>query len=390
MTAPARWLPRLALAALAAAIAAAAGSAWLAPAAPAATDADRALYERLSAATMSGWDAGRGGFVAKDTRPDEDAVELMLARGRDGDSLARARGMATLGWMHQLLDTVGGGYVNTLRDADPTRTGFDKETIPNARRLELLAFAATAGDARARRDGAAVADYAERVLLDPRGGFVSGQAGSRDLVPEVNGVALQAWLRWGALTGASSRRDFAWKSLARLWRENHDPALGFLRRNDAGQMRGPALLADQVEMGRAYLFSWAATGRDSDLARARAIADDLHAHFVDAEKGGFHMEYGAERFGHAAGKREPFADNARAARFLAELASAAGDSAYADAARRTWAAAEKPLAKAQLDAAPWALAVRALWSPDLPPRASWVEPPKHVTPQVIRIGRIRK
>ena len=340
--------------------------------APVIAPADQALYDRLCVAVSAAYDSSRGGFVSKSGEPHEGAIELMLARGRDGDPLAMARALRTLAWTRALLDTTGGGYVNGTRDKDPMKAFLDKGTIPNARRLELLtqAWAATK-DPTYQRDGRFVIDFFERVLLDPRGGFYTGQVGSIDLEPEANGIALQAWWRWAAVNAAPERRDFALKSEARLWSDCRLPELGFVRRTTFGQMREPALLGDQVEMGRAHLYAWSATGRDSELVRAREVAAHVLARFRDPAKGSFRMEYAYERFGHALRARRPFDDNARAARFLVELGRATADTVYVNAARGAWAAFDREFDKSKFEAADWALSVRALWAEDLPAKSGW-------------------
>lgn len=334
--------------------------------------ADQALYDRLCVAVSAAYDSNRGGFVSKSGEPHEAAIELMLARGRDGDLLALDRALRTLAWTRGLLDTTGGGYVNGTRDKDPNKAFLDKGTIPNARRLELLTQAWVATKAHSYlRDGRFVVDFFERVLLDPRGGFYSGQGGSIDLEPESNGIALQAWWRWAAANAAPERRDFAWKSEARLWRDCRLPELGFVRRTTFGQMREPALLGDQVEMGRAHLYAWSATGRDSEMTRAKQVAAHVIEKFRDPAKGSFRMEYAYERFGHALRTRRPSDDNARAARFLVELGRATGDTLYVNAARRAWAAFDRDFDRSKFEAADWALSVRALWAEDLPRRSGW-------------------
>ena len=64
-------------------------------------------------------------------------------------------------------------------------------------------------------------------------------------------------------------------------------------------------------------------------------------------------------------------ENARAARFLAELTQLTGDERYAAAARRTLHAFDERFDKLGLDAADWALAVRALSVPELPLAPAW-------------------
>ena len=363
------------------------------PRAPVVNPADRALYEQLCGGVAAAYDSALGGFVRRDGTPSEAAVELALARGRAGDALAAARAQRTLHWMRALLDTVGGGYVSGTQDLGVVSGSLEKLTSFNAKRLELLAIAARLpGGGVWGHDGRTVADYFDRVLVDPHGGFVTGQVGSRDLEPEANGDALQGWWRWSALLEDPRRRDFCWKTLDRLWSECRDADLGMVRRDTWGTIRDPSLLADQVEMGRALLFAWQAAGRDSDLARARETAMHLLRHFEDPQKGGFREENAYERFGHARRISRPFEDNARAARFLAELGAATGDATWTDAAHRTWTAFEPQFEKPRLELADWALAVRATWAGTGVERAHWAAPPPppRPTPRVIRIGRHRK
>lgn len=347
---------------------------------PAADPADRALYDRLSLQVMTLYDEPRGGFVRRDSRPSEAAIELALVRGAEGDSLALGRALATLRWMHGLLDTVGGGYFEGARDADAATASFEKRTDSNLRRLGLLARVAKRPDDAYARDARRVVDYAERLLVDHPGGFVTSQVGSRDLEPESNGAALRGWWRWAVHTADPRLRDFAILSEERLWKDCRDEDLGLVRRNTWGKVREPSLLVDQVEVGLAFLHGWEAAGRDSDLARARTIAAHVREHFEDTRKGGFREEYAYERFGHSRRSGRPFEDNAVAARFFAELGAATADTAYTNVARRAWAAFDKQFEKPKLESAEWALALHATWSGPALARSDWGERAKKAAP----------
>ena len=359
-------------------------------AAPRMTDEDARL-ERLYDQVASAYDGGRGGFVRGDGAPIEGAIELGFARGRaEGDPEWLARAHATVDWMHSLIDSTGGGFFLRLSDSDPSQTTFDKPTWANARRLENLIDAWQRGGDEAERGVAAdVVEYMERVLADGRGGFVPGQVGDRDLVPEANGYAIHAWLRWAAATAEPRTREFALRSLDRVWESCWNEGLGLTRRTAFGEHLSAPLLADQALMGRAYVLGAHLGGRQADLDRARRLGDVLLARFEYPEKGGF-----AERATPKDGGRETsrggkeLATNAHAARFLAELASITGDRRYRDAARRAERAFEKNLGRAGVHAADWALAMRALKAPDLPPRPKWKDPPKaKESPRVFRPGR---
>jgi uncharacterized protein YyaL (SSP411 family) len=343
-----------------------------------ATAQDRALYESLSAQVMAAFDSTRGGFVGRDGAPVEGAIELALARGRDGDALALARARQTLHWMHALMDTVAGGYVSTLRDMDPRETRFEKLTSLNARRLEVLTQAlAIEHDPLLEHDAQRVLEYFDRLLTDPRGGFYNGQMGSREFEPEANGIALQGWIRWAAAHDDARRRGHAWRTTDMLWNTCREEDLGMVRRDTWGTIHDPSILSDQVEMARGCLFLFAAAGRDSDGLRAAALVRHLKTHFEDERKGGYREEYAYERFGHAHRASRPSDDNARAARLLIEYGVANADTSAIASARRTLTSFVRDT-RPRLETGEWALALRALWAPPgdaLPARARFAPAP---------------
>lgn len=356
--------------------------------APARATDERARLERWCDQVASCYDSARGGFVDKTGRPSESAVELALALGRErGGEAWKSRALATIRWTHSLLDTVSGGFVTRMPKSSADAAAFETRTDVNGRRLSLLVAAWKAtGDERYRRDARRVAVFVDRVLVDGRGGFVSAQVGDRELVPAANGVAIRAWLTWGALDGDARIRDFAVKSIERVWQTCFDPLGVLLRRGSMGEVVAWPQLADQVEMGRALIASWRMCGRDRDLARARGLGQVLLARFEDRGHGGFMTQARAKKDGTIRRAACVPEENAQAALFLAELAAATGDRDFHEAGRRALAAFAKQQAKAGLQAADWALAERALLSPELPEAPEWratAEP--SATPRVVII-----
>src|SRR5262249_50981446 len=138
---------------------------------------DAARLEHLYGTVAASYDSSHGGFVTRGQAPDESAIELAFALGRElGDPLWTARAQRTVSWMDGLYDSTGGGFFQSLKDANHMETSFEKPTWANARRLENVIEAS-------QRDGgdgqgavaAHVADFMDRVLSDGRGGFVAGQ-----------------------------------------------------------------------------------------------------------------------------------------------------------------------------------------------------------------------
>jgi len=231
---------------------------------------DRALYAGLCERVAAAFDSARGGFVERGV-PCESAVELGLILGRENPkSPWTARSLATIAWTRGLRDTVGGGFLHRATRADPGPSELLKRTDSNARRLENLvqAWLLTA-DPSDRARAAQIVDYMDRVLLDGRGGFLAGQTADVDLIPQANGYAVHAWLAWAAATRDLGKRDFAARSLDRVWETCWVPEIGLIRHDAFGEVVLEPRLVDQVEMGRAFVLAARLIGRSQDATRAR-------------------------------------------------------------------------------------------------------------------------
>jgi uncharacterized protein YyaL (SSP411 family) len=300
-----------------------------------------------------------------------------------------SRAMTTLDWTHGLLDTLVGGFYTSRAKSHEDEDVLLKRTDVNARRLENLTDTwQRTHDERFHQDALRVVDFMERVLLDGRGGFVTAQVGDRDLEPRSNGLAIHAWLVWAAATRSTSQRDFALRSLDRLWETCWTPPLGMVRKDNFGDLTmGPQLL-DQVEMGRAYVLAARLCGRPDDRARAVAIGQLITTRFAEHD-GGFRATSMPKKDGSIKKAPKSPLENARAARFLGELAALTGDTSYQSAAERTIETFRPDWSKAGTGSADWALAARACYAPNLPDGPAWAmdahenDAPPH--PRVVRI-----
>ena len=365
-----------------------------APGAIASSADDRGRFERLCDRVAAAWDSARGGFVDRAGVPCESAVELGLTLGREAaHGEWKARSLATVGWTRALLDTVSGGFVTRQPRSTAEGAAFETRTDVNARRLSALVAAwQVTGDNRYRRDAERVAGFMDRVLLDGRGGFVAAQVGDRGLEPAANGIAIHAWLAWGAASGDRNLRDFALRSIERVWAISYDALGVLLRRGDFGEILTHPRLEDQVEMGRALVLAWHLCGRPPDLERARALGRVMLEKFEDHDRGGFMTQARPKKDGTIRRAGRVAAENARAARFLAELSTATGDREFDEAGRRAWGVFAEQQEKAGLEAADWALAFRASLVPETPAAPAWQtaageSPP---TPRVIFRSRGRR
>jgi uncharacterized protein YyaL (SSP411 family) len=353
---------------------------------------DRALYETACARVAAAHDAKRGGFVARNGVPSDDAVQLALLRAESQDSTEwKQRALATIDWMRALQDSTGGGFYLSAAEATPRLSRNYKPASVNARRLENLirAWRLTRDD-KYRRDAIRVVDYFDRVLLDGRGGFIPGQGSGFDVVAEANGLAVHAWLEWASVTADRAKRDFALLSLDRVWNTCWVPKVGLVGRGSFGEPLGPPTLVDQVEVGRAMVLAAQLARRPQDAERARVLGDLLLANFEDHD-GGFMTKWSMARDGSVRHSDRVPAENARAALFLCELTSLTNDVKYRDAARRAWGDLDRTLDKPRLDAAAWALAIHEAIEPTQPNVPKWpsIAQNSSATPWRIDITRRR-
>jgi uncharacterized protein YyaL (SSP411 family) len=218
--------------------------------------------------------------------------------------------------------------------------------------------------------GARSVDFFERVLLDGRGGFQYGQVGDTELYPAPNGLAIRAYARWAAVTGEKRYLNFAFKSIERVWEHCWDSSGGLLRRGTFGEVLKYPQLEDQVEMGLALLGTYQVAKRPVDLDRAKTLGELLLVRFEDP-RGGFRTQSAPNKSGEVKKAARVDFENARAARFLYELAAAVNDDRFRQAANRAWVPFLEDLGKGDLDAPNWALAARASWAPTVLTPPEW-------------------
>jgi len=325
------------------------------------------LRDSLTGFVATRWDTSASGYFERGGVPYIDAAELGFALGGDGSQEWLARALGTIRCALALEDsTVGGFFTEPPGDLAPGAGMFRKTTMNQATRIEVfLAAYSASGDSTFLKAASRTSRFLERNVLDARGGFAIGPAAPTDLIPEANGAAIRAWLRWYAITGNPVRRDFALKSLSRVWNVTWKDSLGFVRVNTFGDVLEWPNLSDQVEMGRAFVLAVHLLNRPKDLARARLIGDHVLARF-SSPKGGFFNVSEATKTGGVKKSSVKRDANARAVRFLAELSFVTGDPHYREAAQAAALIVLKNVRKRHLEDAEWVLALRALERPELP------------------------
>jgi len=308
--------------------------------------------------------------------------ELLLA-WRTGDERRKARALATLDKETKLLDPVWGGMYQYSTGGDWDHPHFEKIVPVQAGAIENFAqaFAAT-GDKRWRDAAKEVTRYVRDFLTAPDGGFYASQ--DADLVthddppawvdghdfyplddaarrargvPRVdvnvyadrNGMLIQALCAFFEASRDADALAAARKAALRV-AKSHAAPLDGLTHGDAKD--APPLcvlhLADQVEMGRAYLALAEATADPSFVARADALAQTLRDRFEDKKDGGFFSASLDAGAGAALPpRRKPFEENARAARFLIRLHHFTGEELWTESAARALRVFADPAAIAE-------------------------------------------
>ena len=315
-----------------------------------------------------GWGKGKIKF------PWFEALERELRRAWRVPSEAERgqRALRTLLEVEQLLDPVAGGLFQYSDNGAWSSPHYERVMKTQAGVLEAyaLAYAQTGGE-RWRRAASQIARHLTGPLRDPESGFFYA---SQDADPppsaleaglsaedyyaldaagrarymgqpridthryaEHNGRALAALARLATVKGDTSM-------LAELSRTARE-LLRFAERRPGAALRVPhrlkgekqplTHLADQVEVARALLWLHVGTSDPTQLEAAFALARGFVAELSDPEGGGFFAHSrDASLAGPLLDRQKPFAENARAALLLLELAAVGGDPSWRTIANR--------------------------------------------------------
>jgi uncharacterized protein YyaL (SSP411 family) len=178
----------------------------------------------------------------------------------------------------------------------------------------------------------------------------------RTLFTDWNAAMTSAALAAAQVTGETSLRDFALKSVERVLLASYRPGQGVAHTTDAADVRG--LLHDHLACAEAMLDAHEVTGHEPYEMMAEELAHYTIRVLGDGEGGFRDRSHDGDDVGLLRAPLKPVADNCYAARVLARLARTSGQHEFADCARRTLAAVQH---RALGPLAPhYALAVRAV------------------------------
>jgi uncharacterized protein YyaL (SSP411 family) len=343
-----------------------------APARKTPTDAEFARTADLVGAQLDGlYDAEQQSWGRRQKYPIAAPVEReFLLAWRTGDGERRSRALATLDKETKLLDPVWGGMYQYSTGGDWDHPHFEKIVPVQAGAVANFAQAyAATGDKRWLDAAKDVTRYVRDFLTAPDGGFYSSQ--DADLVTHDDPPQWTDGHEFYALDDAgrrakgvpridanvyADRNGMLIQSLCALFEASRDAdALAAARRAAARVAKSHAApfdglthvdaketppfsvlhLADQVEMGLAYLALAQTTADGGMIARADALAQTLRDRFEDKAAGGFYASSLDERAAGVLPAREkPFEENARAARFLIRLHHFTGEALWTESAER--------------------------------------------------------
>jgi uncharacterized protein YyaL (SSP411 family) len=311
----------------------------------------------LVAQVMASFDRERGGFGREPKFPLTAPLELALQLYRDApDDAIRSVLEVTLdamGW-GGLYDEVDGGFFRFAAARDWQSPHVEKLLDVNAALLGLYAAASVVLQiARYAERAQDVLRYLQTWLADPVEGGWSGSQEARAAYygartaearrvlspPAVDGVLYatanaamtSSALRAAPVLGDPALAEFALRSLERVVLATYVPGAGVAHSFD-GQPGVRGLLDDQISMATAHLDAHDATGNIVYEMMAEELAHYALRTMWDDEAGGFFDRAAAaddEAIGLMRQRLKPFVGNCEAARLLARLAAASGESDFA-------------------------------------------------------------
>ena len=332
---------------------------------------DPGVITRAVSILKGNFDAAHGGFGTAPKFFEHDSVAFaLLMSHRTGDEALKDIALATLRGQLGIFDPIWGGFYRYSVDAAWTTPHYEKmlDTQAMAIRNYLDAYQLT-GDRRYRAAIDGIKDYVGRFLEDPSGGFFASQdadVGSHDPhadfvdgeeyyplgekervaigIPYVdktvlthwNGLMAESYLKMYQVFGDTQARDFALKTLDKLYVMRYRAGEGIAHYFEDGRPRHAGLLVNQVAFARALIEAYVVTADRSYLQKAERIVADMQTLLEDTTAGGFFdMAFDPNAKGMLLRPEKPTIENARAAILLSELYYFTENAMYKSAAERT-------------------------------------------------------
>ncbi len=264
-----------------------------------------------------------GGFRDAPKFFEPEAIELAFSHHFwHQDSEFQQMALFTLDQQLKLYDPVWGGFFRYAEGADWSKPHYEKLlAIQASNLLNYLEAYQITGLAQYREVVEGIMRYVMRFLSDrDQGGFYASQdadvrnvdrsgAGmpggeffalnesqrlaigipsiDRTMLTDWNAFMIKAFLRVSQVLESTQAREFALKTLRRLYKERYQPGRGLAHLLHDGHPREFGLLADQVFFAEALLEAFLTTGAFHYLEQAEKVIEDAIRLFEDSQGGGY-------------------------------------------------------------------------------------------------------
>ena len=282
-----------------------------------------AMETQILNAMKMQYDHVHGGFRDAPKFFEPEAIHLAFARRFwRHDSECEQMALFTLDQQLKLYDPVWGGFFRYAEEADWSKPHYEKMLLNQASNLlnYLEAYQITR-QRKYREVVEGTMQYVMRFLADrEHGGFYASQSADvhnvvgsgpsisgdaffalnevdrltagipyvdRTILTDGNGLMVASYLKVAQAMGHSQAREFALKTLRRLYKERYQPGRGLAHLVQKGHPREFGLLADQVFFTGALIEAFVTTGVLRYLEHAEAIMADAISLLEDTQGGGF-------------------------------------------------------------------------------------------------------
>jgi uncharacterized protein YyaL (SSP411 family) len=266
------------------------------------------------------YDTTHGGFrdAPKFFEPEAITLAFHLGQQFPQENLKQIA-LFTLDQQMQLIDPVWGGFYRYATQPDWSHPHYEKMLdIQALNLLNYLEAYQVTGDKRYKGVVEGTVKYVNRFLRDQNnGGFYASQdavvrssntmvAGEdyfplnekkrlsfgvprvdRSIFTGWNSLMVTSYLRIYQVSGHELLKEFALKTLDRLWAERYVPNKGLAHGMRQGQPMGFGWLDDQVYFAKALIEAFMTTNDNTYLQRAEQLADYLVRQSLDKQGGGF-------------------------------------------------------------------------------------------------------
>jgi uncharacterized protein len=281
------------------------------------------LVDHMLGVMKQNYDQANGGFRDAPKFFEPEAITfLFMVNYWQQDQVAKQMALFTLDQQMKLFDPVWGGFFRYAEEPDWTVPHYEKMLpIQAYNMLNYLEAYQITKHRKYREVVEGTIQYVARFLSDPEGGgffasqdadvrhvsgphsFVPGETyfslgGTDRLVigsPYIdqsiftgwNGLMAKGYLKASQVLGDVQLRNFALKTLDRLFDERYRAGQGMAHVSLGGHLQQFGLLEDQVLFASALIEAYVTTGWSKYLDRAELIMHEMVVNLEDKQGGGF-------------------------------------------------------------------------------------------------------